>query len=163
MYIKFVFIKITIESLLSVFTDSIQCFPNWSVWPLNSAGGDPSHDVRCPDVWSSSDWRKRGRHLPAQDQVGGGGPPGAAPRHVNPRELQAQPNKPPDTTSGCLHLMIMNVTAVDVFLYGKLERLFGQQVCNDISFLVEECRRLGFQWCWSLDQKGYFIIHVRRM
>lgn len=82
-----------------------------------SLGGDPSHDVCCPDVWSSSDWWKRGRHFPAQDQGSGGGPQGAAPWHVNPCRLQAQPNKPPYTNSGCTHLMNITVTAVDILLY----------------------------------------------
>lgn len=93
------------------------------------SGGDPSHDVCCPNIWPSPDWWKRGRHFPAQDQVGGWGPQGAASRHVSPRELQAQPNKPRHTNSGCTHLMNITVTAVDVLLYwlsrGK-KRIFGE-------------------------------------
>lgn len=56
---------------------------------LSLSGGDPSYDVRRPDVRPPSDRRERSGHLPAQDQVSGGGPQSAAPRHVNPRQLQA--------------------------------------------------------------------------
>lgn len=43
------------------------------------SGGDPSHDVCRPDVRPSSDRWKRSSYFPAQDQVGGRGPQGAAP------------------------------------------------------------------------------------
>lgn len=135
-------------------------------------GGDPSHDVCCPDVRPSSDWWKRGRHFPAQDQVSGRGPQGAASWHVNPCELQAQPNKPPYTNSGCTHLMNITVTAVDVLLCWLTRKhnfwrtvglcnglLSGWQWLKWFGAVVEKCRGLGFLWCWSLDQKKKRIFY----
>jgi len=133
-----------------------------------SLGGDPSYDVCCPDIWSSSDRWEGGRHFPAKDQVGGGGPQGAAPWYVNPCQLQAQPNKPPHTNSGCSHMVNITLTAVLVLLYW-LTRINGFVVnswvvqwtfvrlawIKDLVVLWRNVRLWGF-WCWSLDQKWVY-------
>lgn len=90
---------------------------------------------------------------------------------MNPRELQAQPNKAPYKNRGRTHLM--NITAVNVLLYW-LTRIFGQQLgcAMDISnagsggAVVEKCRGLVYLvlvFRSKEKKKIYSITHVRHM
>lgn len=67
------------------------------VWVCS--GGDQADDVRGSDVRPPLDWWQRGRDLPQKDQVGGGGPSGAAAGHVNAPGPTAVSRRSPHTFS----------------------------------------------------------------